>query len=87
MPTILGLNVWDEFFGRTHFAIGVAIYRTENLPDATIPGKWERKWKMVPGPKQPTKWPQKWNKGTPEWNFGDFSILAAISGLEPFSIS
>ena len=37
----------------TKVTIEVAIYRMGNRPDAKILGKWERKWKMAPGPKWP----------------------------------
>ena len=43
----------QKYRDRNGVAIGVAIYRMGNRPDAKIPEKWERKWKMAPGPKWP----------------------------------
>ena len=74
-------------------AIEVAIYRMGNRPGAKIPEKWERKWKMAPGP----KWPKNGNqngKMHPKmgfWpDFGHFfhfsGHFSAISGLGPSSI-
>ena len=51
-------------------AIGVVIYRMGILADAKTPGKWERKWKMAPGPRWPKKWPDEMEKWTPEWDSG-----------------
>ena len=45
-----------------------------------IPGKWERKWKMAPGP----KWPKnghRHGKWTPEWYFWPFFHFVAISPI------
>ena len=74
-------------------AIEVAIYRMETGPEKKIPEKWERKWKMAPGP----KWPKNGNqngKMDPKmgfWpDFGHFfhfgGHFSAISGVGPFSI-
>ena len=59
-------------------------YRMENLPDAKIPGKWERKW-----PEMAKKWTPKWENGAQNGSLALFPFrgpFLAISGLGPFTI-
>ena len=68
---------------------GLAIYRMGNRPDAKIPEKWERKWKMAPGPKW-SKNGRRNGKMDPKMGFWPFlhfgGHFLALSALEPFSI-
>ena len=67
--------------GKQHpsLAIEVAIYRMGNLPDTKLQEKWERQWKMAPGPKWLTNGRRNGKMDLPKWPKSHFGVHFSIS--------